>query len=159
MASPVLHVVIDVEGERYALDASQVLEIIPLVRLRTLPGAPSGTAGLMTFRGVPVPVVDLSLIACGRATAATGAARIVVVEHAPAPRLGVHQLLGLLVPSARDAVRLDPDAFVDGGLVADGVPALGRVLASPEGMLQRVHATALLTPELREALQRAADAA
>ena len=159
LVPPLLHVLVEIGRERYALDASEVLEVIPLVRLRPLAGAPAGTAGLMNYRGTPVPVVDLSLIASGHVTPATSATRIVVVEQAASAGSGGRQPLGLLVPLARDAMRLDPEAFVNGGLVADGVPALGHMLATPEGLVQRVHAAALLTPELREALHRAVLAA
>jgi chemotaxis-related protein WspB len=67
--------------------------------------------------------------------------------------------LGLLVPAARDTMRLDPDSFVDAGVAADGALHLGPVLATPEGVLQRVSVAELLGDELRRALYRTGEAA
>jgi len=47
-------------AERYALDASRVVEVLPLVELRKIPNAPHGVAGIFNYRGQPVPVADLS---------------------------------------------------------------------------------------------------
>jgi chemotaxis-related protein WspB len=159
MTAPILYLILQLGADRYALEASQVTEIVPLVRLKSLPGAPVGAAGLMNYRGAPLPVVDLSLLATGVPTAATEAARIVVVRYTGQGRAGSDDALGLLVPEARDTVRLDPGSFVDAGLAADGAPYLGPVLATAEGVLQRVTVQALLSDELRDAVHRATVAA
>jgi chemotaxis-related protein WspB len=159
MGTPLLYLIIQLGRDRYALEASQVTEIVPLVRLKALPGAPVGAAGLMNYRGTALPVVDLSLLATGTPTAATEAARIVVVRHVVHGRTSADDAFGLLVPEARDTVRLDPDSFVDPGVAADGAPYLGKVVATADGVLQRVTVRALLTDQLRVALSRATESA
>ena len=159
MAATVLFLVVQLGGDRYAIATSQVVEVMPLVRLKALPGAPAGTAGLMSYRGVALPVVDLPLLFTGTPAPATTGTRIVVVRFAlaalPVGHVeGAPDSLGLVVSAARDTVRLDPDSFVDGGIAVDAAPWLGRVLATPEGVLQRVDVAALLTAELRGALHR-----
>lgn len=52
--------------DRYALDAGQIEAILPLVAIKQLPGAPAGVAGAIGYRGRPVPLIDLSLLALGR---------------------------------------------------------------------------------------------
>jgi Chemotaxis signal transduction protein len=158
MAAPVLYLVVQLGGDRYAIEAAEVTEIVPLLRLKALPGAPVGTAGLMNYRGVVVPVVDLELLTSGVPTTATGSARIVVVHYLPDGGGGAESL-GLLVPAANDTIRLDPDSFVHGGMRADGAAYLGAVFATPEGVVQRVGVKALLSPELRAALHRRGEAA
>jgi chemotaxis-related protein WspB len=159
VAAPILFLIIQLGEDRYALEASQVAEIVPLVRLKSLPGAPVGVAGLMNFRGAALPVVDVNLLATGTPTAATGATRIVVVHDVIEGRAGGGGALGLLVPDARETLRLDPAGFADAGIAADGAPYLGQVLATSEGVLQRVTIGALLSDELRDALSRSAEAA
>ena len=63
-----LHLLIRLGPDCFAIDADVVVEVIPLVRLRTLLGAPAGAAGVMIFRGDAIPVVDLSIIAMSAAT-------------------------------------------------------------------------------------------
>jgi len=40
--------------DRYALEASRVIEVLPLVSLKRIPQAPRGVAGLFNYRGRPV---------------------------------------------------------------------------------------------------------
>ena len=55
--------------DRYVLDCSGVVEVLPLLAIKHIPQAPSGVAGVFNYRGEPVPVVDLSALALGRPTA------------------------------------------------------------------------------------------
>ena len=42
--------------DRYALDARQVVEVIPVIKLKRIPPAPAYVAGMFNYRGKPVPV-------------------------------------------------------------------------------------------------------
>jgi chemotaxis-related protein WspB len=150
----VLFLVIRLGGDRYAIETSLVVEVVPLVRLKDLPGAPAGVAGVMNFRDQAVPVIDLNLLATGSPTPPRRTTRIVIVRYEAEA-----STLGLLVPEATEALRLDADAFVDAGVATDGARYLGDVLTTPDGVIQRVTVAALLTPELREALFRPAGVA
>ena len=157
MSPALLYLVFRLGADRYALEATQVVEVVSLVRLKALHGAPNGVAGVMNYRDEPVPVIDLNLLATGVPTAALIATRIVVVRYAPdAGRSGV---VGLLVPEATETMRLEPDRFTDPGVTTDGARYLGPVLATAEGVIQRVSVSALLTAELRDALFPTAGAA
>lgn len=48
-----------VEGERYAVAASAVREVVRAVAVRRLPGAPAAVEGVVDVRGELVPVYDL----------------------------------------------------------------------------------------------------
>ena len=52
--------------DRYAIEATQVLEVLPLVNFKRIPGAPSSMAGVFNYHGTPVPLIDLSELALGR---------------------------------------------------------------------------------------------
>ena len=47
-------------SELYAIESSQVIEIIPTVNLRPLHHVPDYVAGLFNYRGKFIPVIDLS---------------------------------------------------------------------------------------------------
>ncbi|CAN5367129.1 chemotaxis protein CheW [soil metagenome] len=157
MSSDVLYLVVRLGADRYAIEAAQVVEVIPLVRLKALPGAPHGVAGVMNYRGEPIPVIDLELVATRSSTKPMNGARIVIVDLAA---LGSRRgNVGLLVPQATETLRIDPGAFASSGVRADGAPYLGPVLATDTGVIQRVSVSALLTPELLAALHPAVGAA
>lgn len=149
-----LYLVIRLGADRYAIDSSLVEEVVSLVRLKALPGAPIGVAGIMNFHADAVPVIDLNLVALGTPTPPRIATRIVVVRHASDGGEGSSELLGLLVPQATETRRIEDEEFVDAGVATDGAAYLGPVLATPEGVIQRVSVGALLTKELRDALLR-----
>ncbi|MEP6991766.1 MAG: chemotaxis protein CheW, partial [bacterium] len=149
-----LYLVIRLGADRYAIDSSLVEEVVSLVRLKALPGAPMGVAGVMNYRADAVPVIDLNLVALGTPTPPRIATRIIVVRHASDGGDFRSELLGLLVPQATETRRIDDDAFVDAGVATDGAAYLGPVLATLEGVIQRVSVAALLTDELRDALRR-----
>ena len=146
-----LFLVIRLGNDRYALDVNDVVEIVPLVRLKSLPGAPAGTAGLMNYRGGAVPVIDLNLIATGVPTPAALSSRIVITDYR-VHGTNERETLGLLVPVASDVLQFNLRQFEPAGLRTDDTPYLGPVLATPDGVLQLVTVSALLTDELRAAL-------
>jgi len=49
----------DVGSNRYGLEASEVIEVTPLVCLRAAPHTPAYVAGVFNYRGVVTPVIDL----------------------------------------------------------------------------------------------------
>ena len=155
MTTGALYLLVRLGADRYAIETALVEEVVPLLRLKALPGAPAGVAGLMNYRNEAVPVVDLGLLALGTPTAPRLATRIVVVRYEGGAAGSDPSLLGLLVPEATETRRVDAAEFVNAGVATDGAPYLGPVLATPEGVIQRVSVGALLTPELREALHRA----
>jgi chemotaxis-related protein WspB len=162
-AASSLHLLIRLGDDRFAIDAAVVVEVIPLVRLRALPGAPPGSAGVMIFRGDAVPVVDLSIIAMGVATPARLMTRIVIVRYEPESASEISNettsLLGLLVPEVLEVTHLDASRFETLAMSGDAAPYLGPVLVTPDGVVQRVQVSALLSAELRRALYLRAAAA
>jgi chemotaxis-related protein WspB len=143
----VLHLVLRLGADRYALDAAQVIEVVALVKLKALPGAPVGVAGIMNYRGDAVPVLDLELLATGVASPRVLETRIILVHYPPDDRA-----LGLLVSEVGDTLRADPLRFEPAGVATEGTPFLGPILTTAEGVVQRVEVASLLTEELRTAL-------
>jgi chemotaxis-related protein WspB len=136
--------------DTYALDSRQVVRVLPAARLKRLPAAPVGIAGLLNFEGAPVPILDLSELALGHPAAQHLSTRIILTEL-PAPA-GASRLLGLLVEHATNTLRCDSADFTPAGITPPAARYLGPV-ASLGGMLvQRIEPERLLTPEVYEAL-------
>jgi len=135
--------------ERYALPLTAVLRVLPVARLKPLPGAPHYVPGLLDLHGEPVPVVDLSRLAGTPPSAVRYDTRILLLDVPAAGRL---RRLGL--KAERVAGIADIDAQLrDGGVAA--APWLGRVAAGSAGaggetscMLQLIEPARLLAPEV-----------
>lgn len=150
-----LYLQFEIDGHRYLVDARSVAAVLPLPALKPLPGAPVGVAGAANHQGAPVPVIDLTALATGRAAPDRLSTRLVLARY-PAP--GGERLLGLVAERATSVARLDEKEFSEPGVTA--APWLGGV--APEargGLAQRVDVVELLPPALRDALFRTAEEA
>jgi chemotaxis-related protein WspB len=138
---------------RYALDARVVAEVLPLVALTKIHGAPPEVAGIFNYRGEPVPVVDASQLLGGRPSERRLSTRLILVHYAPDQ--GQARLLGLIAERATGMVRHEPRDFVSSGISSDRAAYLGPVATDAQGMLQWVDVKTLLPAAVRDALFRA----
>jgi chemotaxis-related protein WspB len=136
-------------ADHYALDATEVAEVLPLTRLKQIPGAPAWVAGMLERRGQPVPVIDLPALATGVPAALRTSTRTVLVHYRRhAGETG--RLLGLRLESATQTLRCPAESFVDGGIA--GPRYLGPVRHDARGLVQWVRVDALLPDEVHAML-------
>ena len=147
-------VLFELGTDRYALDASQVNEVLPLVALRPLPQAPPEIAGVFNFRGTPVPVVDLNQVTTGRPSTPRLSTRIIVSRYPDSQ--GTPRLLGLIAERVTQTARCDPAEFVESGIVNPDAPYLGPIATTSAGMLQRIDVSRILPAAVSQMLFAAA---
>jgi len=104
--------------DRYALEASRVAEVLPLVELKHIPQAPPGVAGVFNFRGEAVPVIDLTQLTIGRPAQTQLSTRIVLLNYPLAD--GSNRLLGLIVERATETIKRQRSDFTDPGVTTRG---------------------------------------
>jgi chemotaxis-related protein WspB len=140
--------------DRFALEASGIVEVLPLVAITPIPQAPPCVAGLFNHRGAPVPTIDLSALALQRPALRRLSTRIVLV-HYPDGR-GGSGVLGLIAEKATGTMRAEPTDFSPSGISNAAAPYLGPVLADANGLVQWIDPRVLLPPALRDMLFRQA---
>lgn len=149
-----VYLILQIGADRYALPAAPMVAVLPQVRLKRIPHAAPGVAGVFNYHGQPVPVVDLTEMATGHAAERSLSTRLVLVQYGCAD--GVKRLLGLLAEKATETVHYEDTDFQAPGVAADKAPYLGPVAQDARGIVQRVEAEKLLTPEVRDCLWRQA---
>lgn len=137
-------------NDRYALDCSQVIEVVPLLGIKRIPQAPAAVAGAFNYRSKPVPVIDLSVLALGRPARHHMSTRIVIVIYPGAD--SAQHLLGLIAEKATQTLRRDPADFTESGVVNDDAPYLGPVATDANGLLQWIDVKKLLPASVRDVL-------
>jgi chemotaxis-related protein WspB len=142
--------------ERYALQASGVVEVVPLLELKPLPQAPRGVAGIFNYRGRPVPAVDLCALTLGQPATERFSTRIIIVNY-PDHR-GTSHLLGLIAEHATEMLRKDVDEFLDSGVRLHAAPYLGPILMDNQSPVQWIYEQRLLPEPVRNLLFSAAEA-
>ena len=153
--------------DRYAIEAQRAVEIVPLLDLKRIPHSPSGVAGIINYRGRPVPTIDLCALTLGRPAREQLSTRIIILRHDDAK--GRPQLVGVIAERATDLLRkaAPHPASKLSAPARPGIPRtepelsgaeaararfLGPVMMDEKGFLQLVQPEHLLTEAVREAL-------
>ena len=138
-------------GERYALKATEVAEVLPRLPLKPIAHAPLWVAGIFAHRGALVPVVDLCALTFGKPAQARTSTRLVLVNYQPQPWIEP-RWLGLVLEQATDTLRCDPAEFQPYGLDNREAPYLGPVREDALGLMQWIGVADLLTDDVRALL-------
>ena len=143
-----LFLLIELNREQYALDVRQIVEVLPLVRIRRIPHAPPGIAGVFDYRGAAIPAVDLSELMLGRASSSRMSTRLVVVRHGD----GDGRLLGLIAERATDTIRKESSDFAASGIDNRDARYLGPVTCGRHGIVQWIQVADVLPEGVQDAL-------
>ena len=145
-----LFLVFEIDGDRFALAASAIVQVLPFVHVSVVPQAPEGIAGVAIYAGAAVPVVDLARILAGRASEPRFDTRMILVNYAD--RRGDQRLLGLLAEHATTTIRRAPAEFLTSGVSSDAARYLGPITTDDGGVIQLVDIPSLLPPPVADAL-------
>ena len=140
-----------VGDERFALPCRDVVEVVPLVRLRAIPHAPDFVAGIFDYRGEATPVIDLCRLMGGRVCADRLSTRMIIVAVAERP-------LALLAEGVTEAIDVDEKKIGRSGVVVPEAPYLDGVVLAGDGtgaITQLIAPERLLTAEVQRLLEGA----
>jgi len=139
-----------VGNDLYALDSSQVVEIIPKVLLRKVYQVPEYIAGLFNYRGAIVPVIDLCQLIQKQPSRPFLSTRIIMVNYLE-PN-GVNCWLGLIAQRVTETLNKPDVISVDTVPLLDEAPYLGEMIMDEKGLIQRIRLEYLLLDSQRKLL-------
>jgi chemotaxis-related protein WspB len=165
---------LEILGQRYALETRHVIRVLPIMELTLLPRAHRFIAGIMNYHGTPVPVLDLAyigstphttlLVATTTATTTSKATvklpadtslatfdnRIILVNYVKLGRdtTSTEHLLGLRAEHVTGIRQIDPASIEHSGINDPHSPFLGRVIATEQPLLQLIDLTYLVPQEI-----------
>ncbi len=142
-----LFLVFHIGQERYALQATDVVEVLPRLALKPIAHAPDWIAGVFAHRGQMVPVIDVSALTFGEPAVARTSTRLVLVSYRPQTSQSP-KLLGLILEQASNTLRCNPQDFQPYGLDNRDAPYLGPVRQDELGLIQWVRVDDLLSPQV-----------
>lgn len=139
-----------VGNQHYALDTAPVLEIVPMVILRKLSHAPDYMAGVFSFQGKIIPVLDLSYRIQGLPSRISLSTRIILLElsHLKCRKY----LLGLIAEHVTETLEQSPSDIVESGYQSSDAPYLGKMIINQENLIQCIEVNNLLSPQERDNL-------
>jgi purine-binding chemotaxis protein CheW len=105
---------IRVSDEIYGINIMQIKEIIKPREVTEVPRAPSFVSGIISLRGVIIPILDMLDRLGLRRESVTGKERVVVVKHG-------ESFTGLLVDEVIQVVRISRTSFESAPAVLEGI--------------------------------------
>jgi len=145
-----LYLLLEVAGQHYAVEATRVVEVLPLVQVTVIPRAPTEVAGIFSYRGRPVPLIDLRRLNLRRPARPKFSTRIILVADRSAG--GEEHLIGIIAGRVTETTRRAPEDFKETGFANPATPYLGGVATTADGLVQRLDVHRLLPPATREML-------
>lgn len=139
-----------VGSDRYALPASAILEVLPLVALKRVPPAPPCLAGLLNDHGAAVPVVDVCVLIGGLPCKRSLSSRVVLAKYLVAGAR--FEPLGLMIERATEMTHIDPAALIPAKIDVPAAPYLGKLNPHGAELVQLVDVTRLLSDTARDLL-------
>lgn len=124
----------EIARERYALDVSKIIEIVPLVTLRKIPASPDYVAGLMNYRGKGTPVIDLSQLVASIPHENAFSTRIIVVKYPVAESDA--EPLALIANNVTETVRSRLTKSPPAGVLMDRSLYDGEIMPETNDMIQ-----------------------
>ena len=135
---------------RYAIATPAIVTVLPRVNLQPLPGSSPAVAGVFSYQGQVVPVLDLNQLLRGAASSALLSTRIVLVNQG-APDEPT-RLLGLLAEQATEMLESHQVEKIAERVDFCQSPYLSEMLVSQQDIIQQLQIYSLLSQPAYDAL-------
>jgi chemotaxis-related protein WspB len=124
----------EIDNGRYALDINQIIEIVPLVKLKKIPTTPEYVSGLMNYRGQGIPVIDLNQLIDSVPFEDALSTRIIIVNY---PVKGMDdKSLALIANNVTETVRTKLTKPPPAGVLMDKSLYDGEITPETSDMIQ-----------------------
>ena len=124
----------EIGNGRYALDITQIIEIVPLVKFKKIPTAPTYVSGLMNYRGEGIPVIDLCQLIESFSFDDALSTRIIIVNYPI--KNGENKPLGLIANNVTETIRTKLTKPPPAGVLMDKSLYDGEVTPETTDMIQ-----------------------
>lgn len=137
-------------SEQYAVSAKQIIEILPLTSIKSIPRAPDYVSGILDYRGLPVPIIDLCQLTNGQDFSKVLSSRIVLVNYTGND--GKVHPLGLIAEKVTETLNIPEENFLSSGISMKDMSYLGGITKNNGKMIQYIEVNELLTEEVQALL-------
>lgn len=145
-----LALLFNIGAERFGLDASDIIEVVPLVEIAPPPAGQDFLAGEFSYRGSPTPVIDLGRLTGQPPCPLLLSTRIILVRH------GVNKetarVIGLLAEKVTETVRITAAQLNTTEQQLDETAFRTPITLDSVGTVQLLHLDRLLPPAVLDML-------
>lgn len=131
---------------RYALDSKQIVEIIPYLVAKKIPGAPDYVAGIINYRGEPVPLFDLCILSGGTSCRHFYSTRIILVNYIMSQ--GENRLIGMIAERATDVFRCSETDIRSSGILLGKGSTSGAIKSDQDELVQLYNVSRMISTDV-----------
>jgi len=124
----------EIGNGRYALDINQIIEIVPLVILKKIPATPDYVAGLMNYRGLGTPVIDLNRLFESAPYEDVLSTRIIIISYPV--NIEAKKPLALIANNVTETARTALSKPPPTGVLMDKSLYVDGIIPEPSDMIQ-----------------------
>jgi len=141
---------LSIGDERYGVQATEVIEVVPLIELRKVPLADKCIRGIFNYRGYPTPVVDLCQLFESRDCVNNLSTRIIIVEYTALT--GVKRSIGLIAEKITNVMNCKVSEMENSGIQQDQNDFLGLIYTHNSEMIQLIDTNKILPDSISNQL-------
>lgn len=145
-----LYLLFSLDSDRYVIKATDIIEIVPLVKLTRIPKTPDYVSGMFNYRGKAVPVIDMRRLTNSQSYNNIMSTRIILVEYTSS--IDESHVLGLIVEHVTDMIYLSEDIFEAPVVHVNENRFVSDVATDQTGLIQRIDVEKLLPEHIRDVL-------
>lgn len=134
--------------EYYAFNTENVIEVIPVVALRQIPGTAKFVAGIFDYRGVIVPVIDLTQLTISEPAAIRLSTRIILTNFTRND--GQISILGLIAEDMTDTIDVPESTIQKTGILSEKAPHLGPIIQFEDQFIQCIELNKILSEDIQK---------
>lgn len=116
-----------------AIDTSKVVEILPMVILRSIQPARHSVVGVFNYRGRIIPAVDLCHLISDKPSQICYRTRMILVQSATDAKP-----IGLIAERVSETLKISIEEAETAEFITES-PELGKLLLTEQGMVQLIH--------------------
>lgn len=141
---------LNVGKERYGIEATRVVEIVPLIPLKKVPLSDHSIRGLFNYRGTPTPVIDLCQLFENRDCAENLSTRIIITKYKALS--GASRPIGLIAELVTDVMKCEIDKVASSGIQKTDSDFLGLIYKHSNDMIQLIDSDKILPESISNQL-------
>ncbi|MBU0946788.1 MAG: chemotaxis protein CheW [Proteobacteria bacterium] len=131
---------------RYALDSNEIVEIIPYLVSKKIPGAPPYVTGIINYRGEPVPLFDLCILSGGASCRHFYSTRIILVQY-PLDQEN-DRLIGLIAERATDVFKCKATDIGSSGILLGKSSSPDAIKSDKNELVQLYNVTRMISKDV-----------
>ena len=141
---------LNIGKERYGIEATLVIEVVPLIVLKKVPLTERCIKGLFNYRGAPTPVIDLCQLFEKRDCNNSLSSRIIIIEYQTLS--GDSRPIGLIGEKVTDIIKCKVDEVANNGIHKEQNDFLGLIYKHNNEMIQLINILKVLPDTINNQL-------